>query len=527
MKKILTRIVTVVLTMAALLSVYCISAGAAGAQISFSNHSNVLVGKPVTVTMTVTGAAGYDVWLSYNSSLLKYTGDDGRVSGGGGSLHIIDFDLSGKAEKLTIELPFETLAAGTSKITVTQQTLSDDGADTITDVACGQSTITVYNPPTYSSDSSLKSLSISPGVLSPQFSTGNTNYSVTVASDVTKLAVDAKANHDKAKVEVFWNNNLQVGTNWVSVVVTAENGSQTTYGIKVVRNASVVNPPPTPTPVVTPTPYNPKAYVILPDGSNALVSDTIDEDLIPAGFTLDQITLDGVDVPAVVYDEDGAPAVYLAGGGSVKAGFYFVNVEDGTAVPMETVAGGGKLILVDAALAEIPEGYELGKFEIGGAERDALVPVGAEEPNHCLVYAINSAGVAGTYQYDPMEETYQRFGFAVAGGSEDTPDPTPTPTQDPDAAAKPTPSTPSSGSEGSFFTGKVAGYIFLAMAAVAVILLVLFICFASMYTNKKRECKKLAIRCREQDERERALVEDDTFAGIYGISFDEAETDEK
>lgn len=469
MKRKLIRAISVILIAVFLTGMLCISAAAAP-RVNFSDHYNVVVGKSVTVTMTVREVAGYDIYLSYDSKLLQYTGTDARVSGGGGTLHVIDFVSTGTGT-LTVNLPFKTLAVGTAKITISGQTLSDGNGDTIDAAAAGvhlgNSTVQIINKPTASSDSSLKALSVSPGTLSPKFSAKTTSYSMTVSADTSKLAVSATPNHSKAKVSVS-GTTLKEGDNWVTVTVTAENGAVTKYTIKVTRNAAQVTPPPQ-------VSEEPAAYVMLDGGGTAKVSNEIDEEKIPAGFTLDKITLEGLEVPAIVYDEKGLPAVYLEGDGSVKAGFYFVDVATGTAKPVETVTSDAKLILADINLAEAPEGYEPGKFTINETECDVLIPAGVEKFNHCLVYAINADGEKSLYQYDPADGTYQRYGFALTGESGE-PEPTPPVTPDPGADQ-----------DGSIMDDP----ILLAALAAAAVLLIVAIVFVVLYVRKAGECRKL------------------------------------
>lgn len=496
MKKIITRMISIIASAVMALSVLCVSAGAAGAEIFVSDHYNVVVGNSVTVTLTVQGAAGYDIWLAYDSNLLQYTGSDARVSASPGSLHVVDVDMTGSATKLQIALPFTTLAAGTTNITVAQQTLSDNNADTISDVVCGYSTIQIVNPPTYSSDSSLKALTVSPGTLSPQFASGKINYTMTVSSSTTQLTVSATPNHSAAKVNVTGHNNLQVGTNWVTVTVIAEDGTKTYYSIMVTRNASVTSPPPVVTPVVSAAPEEPEAYVILPDGSTAKVANKIPQEKIPVGFDLSKTTVDAVEVPAIVYHENGLPAVYLNGDNKVKAGFYFVDPKTGTAVPMESMSSEISLILLDVNLADIPQGYEMGKFTFGESERDVLVPAGVEEHDHCLVYGMNAAGVSALYRYDSEEETFQRYMLPII--SEEPPvEPTPTPT--PVATPAPTPTPPSGqGWAMGLFGDEYMDYLFIALIALTVLFLILTILFAALYEKKANAFR--ALTAKKQDE---------------------------
>ncbi len=86
-----------------------------------------------------------------------------------------------------------------------------------------------------SSDSSLAHLGISPGSISPAFSAGTHEYSATVDANVTAISVAARPNNSKAVIaSVTGAKTLTPGTNTVKVVVSAENGTTTTYTITVI-----------------------------------------------------------------------------------------------------------------------------------------------------------------------------------------------------------------------------------------------------------------------------------------------------
>lgn len=499
MKEKITRAIAVLFTVVALISLLCVSVSAAVTEIRFTDPS-VYTGGTVTVNMYVRHeVAGYEVYLNYDSELLEYVGTDSRVQGGGGTLFIMQYDIEqDDGGAFQVPLTFRALKAGVANITVSRQEVAGYDGDIVTDVACGNSKVTIANPPTASSDSSLKALTVSPGTLSPQFSSGNTNYSMTVSSSTTKLAVSATANHSKAKVSVSGHNDLQVGTNWVTITVTAEDESRTNYSIKVTRNASVTSPPPVVTPTISAAPEEPEAYVILSDGSTAKVANKIPQEKIPVGFDLSKTTVDAVEVPAIVYHENGLSAVYLNGDNRVNAGFYFVDPKTGTAVPMESMSSEISLILLDVNLADIPQGYELGKFTFGESERDVLVPAGVEEYDHCLVYGMNAAGVSALYRYDSEEETFQRYMLPVI--SEEPPvEPTPTPTPTPEATPVPTP-TPSSGQGWAtgLFGDEYMEYLCIALAVMTVLFLILTTLFAALYGKKASVLRTLTAK--KQDE---------------------------
>ena len=87
---------------------------------------------------------------------------------------------------------------------------------------------------TKSSDSSLAHLGISPGTLSPAFSSGTHEYTATVDAGVTAISVAARPNSSKAVIaSVSGAKSLTPGANTVKVVVEAENGATSTYTILV------------------------------------------------------------------------------------------------------------------------------------------------------------------------------------------------------------------------------------------------------------------------------------------------------
>jgi len=82
-----------------------------------------------------------------------------------------------------------------------------------------------------SSNSKLESLQIAEGTISPEFSSSTVEYSISVPNEVTKLSISAVTDDSKATINIVGNEELQVGENNIEIVVTAEDGSKTTYKI--------------------------------------------------------------------------------------------------------------------------------------------------------------------------------------------------------------------------------------------------------------------------------------------------------
>lgn len=91
-----------------------------------------------------------------------------------------------------------------------------------------------------STDSTLSSLSLSEGTLSPVFEPTNLNYTADVPEHINSISVDAMTNCPKANVTITGNDNLTVGINQITVTVVAENGSFTEYIINVNKAASSI-----------------------------------------------------------------------------------------------------------------------------------------------------------------------------------------------------------------------------------------------------------------------------------------------
>jgi len=94
-------------------------------------------------------------------------------------------------------------------------------------------TITITRPDNRSSDNNLSSLSAKP--LDLKFNKNTTNYSFTVENDVTSINIKATPSDSKATISGTGSKNLTNYVNTFNIIVTAENGTQKTYTIKVIR----------------------------------------------------------------------------------------------------------------------------------------------------------------------------------------------------------------------------------------------------------------------------------------------------
>lgn len=219
-----------------------VTAEAAGA--SFSGSGSVRAGDSVTVTFSVSGSniQGITAVLHYDSSALTLTGtrqligDSWSVDMSGGNLLAYDQSLnnpiSGSSAVLAVTFRVKSgVAAGTKvSATITDIVTSDGNSDqNLNDASWSAS---VASPP--SGNANLSGLSCGSYALSPSFSAGTTEYSVTVPYDVSRLPLDYSAADGGANVSVS-GNQLSVGVNTVVLTVTAANGASRRYTISVTR----------------------------------------------------------------------------------------------------------------------------------------------------------------------------------------------------------------------------------------------------------------------------------------------------
>lgn len=216
---------------------------AGNARIAFSDPT-AKVGSVFTVNVKFSCTTGEKigktvVMLSYDTSAMEFVSGEPDVSGGNGAIRVIG-SASGTSESAAT-IHFKALKAGSTKIEVTDYEGYDADEQLLDITQLGSSAVTITNASETAAaaadatDASLSSLQISPGTLSPAFSSDVDSYTASVSLDTEKLTVSAVPASDKATVTVS-DTTLQEGENTVTCTVTAEDGSTShTYTILVNR----------------------------------------------------------------------------------------------------------------------------------------------------------------------------------------------------------------------------------------------------------------------------------------------------
>ena len=440
------------------------------ARVSIGSASGT-IGDTVSIDVSISassGIGGATIYVSYDPSILALSG-----SSSNSGTAMVSFMDESTASSQSKTITFKIIGAGTSSLNV----IGDSKVIDIDMQACSISkssgSVTASAPASYSSDNTLSSLQISPGVLSPAFSPDVTTYTTSVGADCASLTVSAVPNDSKATVSVS-GKRMDPGFNTTTITVTAENGSKRTYTIKTTKetnsasnennqatgsdssNGSTDNNNDIPD-VQDPNSEAIQEPNITVDNAEYKIVSANDEHPLPDGYTPTEYDYNGTKVSAGVGIDTGVTIVYLEStDGKGESGYYvydsvrktfsqFVEVSQ----PQFTYC----ILAIDEASMELPEGYDVGRTVINGKEVDALLD---RTGNYALFYGVSSTGETGWFRYNVNDGTIQ--GYAGYNMADEQVINTNTKTADSDKA---------------FNT--VSSYIFVILAVLAVVIIALIV----------------------------------------------------
>ena len=348
-----------------------------------------------------------------------------------------------------------------------------------------------------SSNASLGSLVISAGTLSPEFSAATKDYTATVDYSCSSLAVTANPADSKASVtSVTGNDSLEVGENTVSVVVTAEDGSTSTYNIVVTRRAED-------DPENADKQDNWKKFNI--NGTEWTMVNDIPEDVVPEGFEHSKTVIEGLEYNTLHGTFGDITLVYLQS--ESGNGLFVYDAAQNAAYEYVRINSESHFIVVLLPkVDDVPEGYNEVSLSIEGKGVATAYQTKAEKTDDqtkdfYLVYAMNDNGESGWYTYDSVDGTYMRTKLS-----------TPTVAQEENDAVK-----------SELVPGIANKYLVLAAILILVIIILALLLLVVVVKNKKHtandedddeddeedDTKELDI---EDNDIEDNVIEDDTIA---------------
>ena len=311
-----------------------------------------------------------------------------------------------------------------------------------------------------SSNASLGSLVISAGTLSPEFSAATKDYTATVDYSCSSLAVTANPADSKASVtSVTGNDSLEVGENTVSVVVTAEDGSTSTYNIVVTRRAED-------DPENADKQDNWKKFDI--NGTEWTMVNDIPEDVVPEGFEHSKTVIDGLEYNTLHGTFGDITLVYLQS--ESGNGLFVYDAAQNAAYEFVRINSESHFIVVLLPkVDDVPDGYNEVSLSIEGkgvvtAYQTKVEKTDDQTKDFYLVYAMNDNGESGWYTYDSVDGTYMRTKLS-----------TPTVAQDENDTTK-----------SELVPGIANKYLVLAAILVLIIIILALLLLVVIVKNKKR-----------------------------------------
>ena len=270
--------------------------------------------------------------------------------------------------------------------------ISSDGTSVSTSV---DNSISVTISNSVSSDASLITLKLNEAELVPAFSNDITEYTATVERNVTDVGVTATPSNLWAGVVINGNNNLQIGENMLTIIVTAQdNVTQSEYHINLTRKES----------------YVPENAVLADSIGNSYTFLDIPQTIEPPeGFVQRIRNVNEFSVPAFVKDGIGSIILYLYDGEN-PPGLYLYNAELKTVVPY---VGDSVFIRSSSVLikCDIPEDVSIPKdFRETEKVIDGNTYVGfTDAEDRFVCYLTDESGNAGFYSYNDIDGTFIRY----------------------------------------------------------------------------------------------------------------------
>jgi hypothetical protein len=349
-----------------------------------SSSSKVNLGGSVTVTVTVSGSAAIGSWqynLVYDTAKLKLTSSNN-------STFIVDYG-NGTKKSASYTYTFKTIALGNASVSIKNAAVIDYNTVNEMSVSTYGCTINIAN---FSSVNTLSSLSITDGTISPAFDPQTTEYMASVANTVNSVTISAAPTDSKSSVAGTGTFNVVEGENKFPIVVTAENGSVKTYTLTV--EVSELNP--------IKVTLDSKEYTVVRKSGKVTT---------PIGYTETTVLINENEIVAYKSDITNLTLVVLK---DTDGKFILATYNaDKNEYSLYTQLSSSDIIIYlmePAKNVNIPLGYKKVKVKINDIEVNAWNLPDNKNKGLYIIYGMNvETGDKGFYQYDNIEETFQRF----------------------------------------------------------------------------------------------------------------------
>lgn len=343
---------------------------AASATLNLSTDTeSAVVGDEITISLSVSSDAmlgDFEAYITYNADILEFKNDASFIAGGEGLLKLTDKNTVNQESSRKYIMKFTAKAIGISEIAIKDKAeIYDLDSGLAMSVSSNRLEINVSAAKTASDNTNLKSLKISPGVLTPDFDKAETEYKADLKYEDEKLILSAVPEDENANVTIEGNEKLIAGNNKIIIKVKAESGDTKDYIISVTRNEE-----------------------------DKQETDEINES-------------DGTDTNDSQTQEDNNIENKTTGIGNVLI------IKDGEDLYIQN--GFRYRILEPGEDVAIPGGYIKTSLLLDNVPVTAYTLINDLDNDYLLLYAMNADGESGFYQYDRKEATLQRYTKGIEG----------------------------------------------------------------------------------------------------------------
>lgn len=226
------------------------------------------------------------------------------------------------------------------------------------------------------------------------------------------------------------------------------------------------------------------------NGVQYRITSGFSEALIPTGFTKGETQYEGTACEVVTQEASGISAFYLTPLDGTEADFFLYDSDDGSFSPFEAVELSQEryiVLLQNDGSVDLPGAYQETTLTLNGKEFPAWQ--NTENADYYVVYALNADGEKALYQYDTIDNTYQRYIENTSSAADDE-----------------------SGSAPGGLWGRILQFVrdFLDIIVIIVVMAILLLIAALVVT---------AVKLRHRD------LELDDLYDEYGIDLDEGEAE--
>lgn len=204
-----------------------------------TKKGEVEIGDTFFVVFTVESSdviGSIEAYVAFDEEILKFKSGGSLIEEvGAGMLHISDLNGDAASEKKTYSMKFKAKKAGACEVALRNKPIVT-ASDTGEEMSISNNRLSISVKETIeklSSETSLKSLAVSPGTLAPEFNPEVSEYKIVVSNKTKEISVLGLAKDEKAKVSVKGNEELQERENIIVVTVTAPSGKKRKYKIRV------------------------------------------------------------------------------------------------------------------------------------------------------------------------------------------------------------------------------------------------------------------------------------------------------